>query len=332
MTVPIARRKFVVALTGAATWPLAARAQQDTRVRRIGVLTQYAEDDPLIRARIAVLRDSLRRLGWVEGRNLRIEIRHAAGDAGRLRTYAAELAALMPDVLIGSGIAALVPLQQATPAIPIVFVGSSDPVAAALVASIAHPGGNITGFALFEQAISVKWLELLKQIAPRVTRATYVYDPANVTWRVYLDAIEAGARSLGVEISAAAMHDAGEIDRAIEAVAREPNAGLIVGPGPAIILHRKEIIALAARHRLPAVYLDRLYVAEGGLASYGVNSQDDYRGAAGYIDRILKGEKPGDLPIQFATKFELVINTTTAKALGLEVPLALLIRADELIQ
>ena len=326
------RRETITLLGGAAAWPLTAHAQQGNRVRRIGVLTQYAEDDPMIRARIAVLRDSLRRLGWVEGRNLRIEIRYAAGDAGRLRTYAAELAALMPDVLTCTGIAPLSALQQVTRAIPIVFAESSDPVAAGFVASIAHPGGNITGFALYEQAVGVKWLELLKQIAPRVTRTTYVYDPANVVWRVYFGAIEAGARSLGVEISAAAVRDVGEIERAIGAIARETNAGLILQGSPDILLHRQEIIGLAARHHLPAVYQERSYVTEGGLASYGVDHTDNYRGVAGYVDRILKGEKPGDLPIQFATKFELVINTTTAKALGLEVPLALLIRADELIE
>jgi putative ABC transport system substrate-binding protein len=322
------RRSFLTLLGGAATaWPLAARAQQGG-VRRIGLLTQFAEDDPEIRARVAILRDSLRRLGWVEGRNLRIEIRFAAADAGRLHAYAAELAALMPDVLVAHGIAALASLQQATRTIPIVFANASDPTAAGLVTNIARPGGNITGFANYEPTVSVKWLELLKQIAPQVTRATYVYDPANVSWRVFFGAIEAGARSLGVEISAAAVRDAGEIDRAIESVAREPNAGLIVRG----LLHRQQIIALAARHRLPAVYGFRFYVAEGGLASYGVDGTDGFHGAAGYVDRILKGEKPGDLPIQFATKFELVINTTTAKALGLELPLALLIRADELIE
>jgi putative ABC transport system substrate-binding protein len=220
---------------------------------------------------------------------LRIEIRFAAGDAGRLQAYAAELAALMPDVFVCTGVAALSSLQQVTRAIPIVFVNISDPVAAGFVTSVARPGGNITGFAMYDPAISVKWLELLKQIAPHVRRVTYLYDPANLTWRLYFAAIEAGSPSLGVETSTAAVRNAGEIDRAIEAVAREPNDGLILQGSPATSLHRQQIIALAARHNLPAVYGGRYYVAEGGLASYGVDSADSLRGAANYVDRILKG-------------------------------------------
>jgi putative ABC transport system substrate-binding protein len=325
------RRRDALTLVGgtAAAWPLAARAQQGD-ARRVGLLTQYTEDDPT-RA-VTDFRDSLRKLGWVDGRNLRIEIRFAAGDAGRLRAYAAELAALMPDVLVCTGAAALSPLRQVTRTIPIVFVNVPDPVAAGFVTSVARPGGNITGFANYDQTISVKWLELLKQIAPHVRRVTYLYDPANNQWRLYFAAIEAGSPSFGVGTSTAAVRNAGEIDRAIEAVARESNAGLIVQGSPATSLHRRQIIALAARHNLPAVYTSRYYVAEGGLASYGTDPADNLRGAANYVDRILRGDKPGDLPIQFQTKFELAINTTTAKALGLEVSLPLLIRADELIE
>jgi ABC-type uncharacterized transport system substrate-binding protein len=325
------RREFITLLgSAAATWPLAARAQKQPR--RVGVLMQTAEGDPEWQAYATAFRDGLRKLGWVEGRNVRFDYRWAAGDADRIQGYAAELVGLMPDVILASGIVTLVPLQRATRTIPIVFAGASDPTAAGIITSLAHPGGNITGFVMLEQAIGVKWLELLKQLSPRVTRVAYVYDPANSTWSQYMRAMESGAQSLGLQVFAAAVRNAAEIERTLDAFARESNGGLIVGQTPAIDVHREQIIVLAARYRLPAVYGNRLFVNGGGLVSYGPDLADNYRSAAGYVDRILKGDNPGDLPIQLPTRYELVINTKTAKALELELPLALLIRADELIE
>jgi putative ABC transport system substrate-binding protein len=326
------RRDFIVGLGGAAAWPLAARAQQGERVRRVGLLTQNAESDPQAQSIIRVLRDSLRKLGWVEARNLRIDIRFAAANQERMRAHAMELVGLEPNVLFVTGVAPLSALHQLTRTIPIVFVGISDPVASGFITEVAHPGGNITGFARYDQAISVKWLELLKQIAPHVRYVTYLYDPANVAWGRYLQAIETTAPLLSVDVSATAVRDGTEIERALGALATQPNTGLIVLGSPATTVHRQQIIALAARHGLPAVYWERYTVEEGGLASYGVNVLDQVGDAARYVDRILRGEKPGDLPLQFATKFEMVINTTTAKALGLELPLRVLIQADEVIE
>jgi putative ABC transport system substrate-binding protein len=326
------RRKFITLLGGAAAWPLAVRAQQGDRVRRVGVLMAGDENDPEWQALAAAFRDGLRRQGWVGGRNIRIDQRWAAGDADRLRVFAAELVRLTPDVILAGGLPALALLQHATDTVPIVFAGASDPAAAGFVTNLARPGGNITGFVFLEPAIGVKWLQILKEIAPRVTRVAFISDPINPAWSNYFHAIEAGAQSFGIAVSAVALNELDEIERAINAFAREPHGGLVFGPGPAINAHREQIIALAARHNLPAVYSLRFFAAEGGLASYGVSLIDQYRSAAGYVDRILKGERPGDLPIQLPTRYELVINTKTAKALGLELPLALLILADELIE
>jgi putative tryptophan/tyrosine transport system substrate-binding protein len=329
----IERRKFLATLLGgAAVWPLAARAQQTERMRRIGVLMNLAESDPESQARIAAFREGLGKLGWTDGREVQIEYRWFAGDADRARAYAAELVKLKPDVILAGTTSSVAALQRETRSVPIVFAQVSDPVGAGFVASLAQPGGNITGFALFEYAIGVKWLELLKQIAPQVTRVAIIYDPTNPETREYLPVIEAAAPSFGMQLSIAPVRDAAGIERAIEQFAREPNGGLIPLPSPLIGLRRDLIISLASRHRLPNVYSFRYYPIEGGLASYGADNIDLFRRAASYIDRILKGEKPGDLPVQQATKFELVINLKTAKALGLDPPISLLARTDEVIE
>ncbi len=326
------RREFITLLGGAAAaWPLAARAQQPNGVRRIGVLIALAESDPEAQARAAAFRDGLQKLGWTEGHNIRIDYRWAA-DADHLLAYAAELVGLAPDVIVGNSSALVAALQRATGTIPIVFAQVADPVGQGFVASLARPGGNITGFATTAATFSVKWLELLKEIAPRVTRVAVIYDPANPNWAGYLRGIEARAPLFGVQLSATRVRNAEEIERAIDALARETNGGLIVGSSSLTGVHRELIIALAARHRLPAVYQFRYFVTSGGLASYGIDNIDLFRRAASYVDRILKGEKPGDLPVQYATKFELVINLKTAKALGLDPPVTLLARTDEVIE
>jgi putative tryptophan/tyrosine transport system substrate-binding protein len=327
------RRDFITLLGGAAAaWPMAVRAQQEGRVRRVGMLMAAPDSDLEWRSWVAALRDGLRKLGWVEGRNLRMEVRWAADDAERMQAYAAELVGMMPDAIFAAGIAPLAVLQRATRTIPLVFAGATDPTVAGLVTSRARPGGNITGFTTYEPAIAVKWLELLKQIAPHVTRVGFIYDPKNPAWSVYLRAIEAGAPSFGITVWKAAVRDAAEIEPTLDEFARGPDVGLIMLPSPVINVHRKSIIAFAAQRRVPAVYPFRLFVTDGGLTSYGVSIIDQYRSAAVYLDRILKGEKPEDLPVQLPTRFELVINTKTAEALGLDLPLALLIRADELIE
>jgi putative ABC transport system substrate-binding protein len=272
------------------------------------------------------------KLGWVEGRNLRIDYRWAGGDVGKLSGYAAELVAVMPDAIFVMNSVAVAALQRATRSAPIVFADVPDPVAAGFVSSVARPGGNITGLALYEHAIGAKRLELLKQLAPGVTRVLFIYDPSSPIWSVFFAETEAAASSLGVKASAAPVHNVAEIEAAIDAFAREPNGGLITLAHPPVIAHRDKVFTLAARHRLPAVYPQRFFVAEGGLASYGVDRVDQYRRAASYVDRILKGAEPGDLPVQFADKFELVINLTTAKALGLDPPISLLARTDEVIE
>jgi putative tryptophan/tyrosine transport system substrate-binding protein len=328
----VRRREFIMLLGGAAAaWPLAARAQQADKVRRIGVLMPWAESDAEAQARIAAFRDGLQKLGWSDGRNVRIEYRWAA-DADRLRGYAAELVAMTPDVIFAGPLAAMSALHGKTRTIPIVFAQVGDPVGQGFVASLARPGANITGFVSLEYAIGVKWLELLEQIAPRVTRVAVVYDPENPSWAGYLREIEVGAASFGVQLSPFAVRDAAAIERAINAFAGEPHGGLILLPGPVVVAHREIIIALAAKHRLPAVYSFRYYVADGGLASYSVDARDLYRRAAAYIDRILKGEKPAELPVQLPTKYELTINLKTAEALGLDVPVSLLARTDEVIE
>jgi ABC-type uncharacterized transport system substrate-binding protein len=325
------RREFITLLSGAAAWPLAARAQQGERVRRIGVLMNIAADDADAPVRVAAFAQGLQELGWTIGRNLRIEYRWSAGEADRIRKYAAEISAFSPDVIIASGGAHAAAVQQAAPAVPIVFLSVNDPVAAGLVASLARPGGTATGFTALEFGTSAKWLELLKQIAPGVTHVA-VLRPANIGGVGQLGAIQGAAAPLGVEVSPVDLRDVAEIERVVTPLARGPNGGLIVVASALGMVHRALIIELAARHRLPAIYAFRVFVAAGGLISYGPDLADQYRRTASYVDRILKGEKPADLPVQQATKMELVINLKTAKALGLEVPATLLARADEVIE
>jgi ABC-type uncharacterized transport system substrate-binding protein len=326
------RRDFVTFLGGAAAWPLAARAQQPSRMRRIGVLTGFTSDDPGGHARLTAFAQGLQQLGWTAGRNMQIETRWGAGDAERYRRYAAELVALAPDVILVGGGSILAAAQNATRTVPIVFVSVTDPVGAGYVASLARPGANTTGFTLFEYASSGKWLELLKEIAPGVTRAAVIQDPSISSGIGQLAAIQAVAPSLGVELTAVDVRDASGIEHSIAAFARGSNCGLIVTISPLALRHRELFIALAARHRLPAVYPWRVFVADGGLISYGPDDIDQYRRAASYVDRILKGEKPANLPVQLPTRFELAVNLKTAKALGREVPATVLARADEVIE
>jgi putative ABC transport system substrate-binding protein len=326
------RREFIMLAGGAVVvCPFAARAQQPERIRRIGVLMYLAADDAQGQARLAAFTQALKQLGWSDGRNLRIDTRWANADD--IRKHAAELAALTPDVLVaGTGTATVAPLLQATRTVPIVFVSVIDPVGAGFVASLAQPGGNATGFTIYEYSMSGKWLELLKEIAPGVTRAAVLRDPAVASGIGQFGAVQIVAPSLGVELSPVDVRDADEIERAVTAFARGLNGGLIVTGSALAISHRQPIITLAARHKLPAVYPASLYVTAGGLISYGPDLIDPFRRAAGYVDRILKGEKPADLPVQAPTKYELVINLKTARALGLDVPATLLARADEVIE
>jgi putative ABC transport system substrate-binding protein len=329
----VKRREFISLLGGAAAaWPLAADAQEPRRMRRIGVLMNAAADDPEGRARLAAFLQELQQLGWTDGRNVRIDTRWGAGDAERFRRYAAELVALAPDVILAAGSPVMGALQQATRTVPIVFALVADPVGSGYVASLARPGSNATGFASTEFGISGKWLELLKEITPGGTRVAVLRDPTNALGIGQFAAIQSVAPSFGVELSPIDVRDAGEIERDITAFARSSNGGLIVPAGPLAALHRELIITLAARHRLLTVYPTRFFAAGGGLISYGPNTIDPFRGAAGYVDRILKGEKPADLPVQAPTKIELVINLRTAKALGLVMPPTLLARADEVIE
>jgi putative tryptophan/tyrosine transport system substrate-binding protein len=327
------RRQFITLLGGvAAAWPLAARAQQLDRTRRIGVLMNLAADDPESAPRIAAFRQGLQELRWTDGRNVRIDTRWGAGDVELFRRHAAELVALSPDVILASGTPVVAAMQQATRTVSIVFVQVPDPVGAGFVDSLPRPGGNTTGFLAFEYSMSAKWLELLKEIAPRVRRAAVLRDLTVAAGSGQLGAIQAVASSLGVEVSPVGVRDAGEIERAITAFARGSNGGLIVTGSTATLVHRELIVTLAARHRLPAVYAFRYHVTSGGLISYGPDTVDPYQRAAGYVDRILKGEKPADLPVQAPTKYELAINLKTAKALGLDIPPTLLARADEVIE
>ena len=332
MPVTIRRREVIAMLGGAAAWPLAARAQQGGRMRRVGVLQNLASDDPAEQARLMAFGQGLQELGWTIGRNVRIENRWSAGDPERIRRNTEEMVALAPDVILASGNAGVAPLLQATRTVPVVFVIVPDPVGAGFVDSLARPGGNATGFIAYEYGLSGKWLEVLKEIAPGVTRAAVIRDPALASGPGQFAAIQSIAPSLGVEVSPVNVRDAGEIERAITAFAHSPNGGLIVTGSALVGIHRHLIIALAARHKLPAVYVERTYVAAGGLISYGSDFLDQYRRAASYVDRILKGEKPADLPVQQPTKYELVINLKTAKALGLDIPPTLLARADEVIE
>jgi putative ABC transport system substrate-binding protein len=327
------RRDFITLIGGAAAaWPLAARAQQPDRKRRVGVLVPYAADDREGQARMAALQQGLAQLGWSDGGNVQIDTRWGAGDVDRYRQYAAELVALAPDVVVAVTSPVVAALQRETRSVPIVFVGVIDPVSAGLVASMARPGGNTTGFTVFEYGLSPKWLALLKEIAPRVTRTAVFRDPAVASQIGLLGGIQSVAPSLRVELSLIDTRDAGEFERAVAAFARGPNGGLIVLSNALTLRHRDLIITLAARHRLPTVYNDRAFVTVGGLISYGPNRVEQYLPAAGYVDRILKGEKPANLPVQAPTKYELVINLKTAKPLGLDVPPTLLARADEVIE
>jgi putative ABC transport system substrate-binding protein len=333
MAINIARRKFIAALGGTVfAWPLAARAQQADRMRRVGVLVNRVADDAEEQARLAAFLQGLQELGWTDGRNVRIDYRWAATDADRSRTFAA-LVALAPDVILASGSQSVAALQQATRTVPIVFANVIDPVGAGYVARLVRPGGNATGFTAFEYSLSGKWLELFKEIAPNLTRIAILRDPALAAGIGQFAAIQAMAPpSFGVELSPIDVRDADEIERDVVAFARESNCGLIVTGSSAAAVHRELIIMLAARHRLPAVYPFRYFVTSGGLISYGPDPTDQFRRAAGYVDRILKGEKAADLPVQAPTKYELVINLKTAKALGLTVPPSLLARADEVIE
>jgi putative ABC transport system substrate-binding protein len=328
------RREFIKVIAGsAASWPLAARAQQTERKRRIGVLVGLPEDDPDTKVRIEGFRQGLGTLGWSEGRNVRIDYRFAP-DGAQAQALAKELVALQPDVILSQSSPATSALQRETHTIPIVFVGVADPIGSGFVASLAQPGGNITGFLLFEASITGKWLAMLRDMVPAVARATLVINPKTaVFYEFYLRAAQAAASSLGIEVALGPIGNVqAEIERAFEAFARTSNGGLLLPPDINTITHRDLLIALAARHRLPAVYSDRLFVVAGGLMCYSTDRADQFRVAAAYVDRILRGAKPADLPVQVPTKYETVINLKTAKALGLTVPPGLLVAADEVIE
>src|SRR5262245_28690119 len=325
------RREFITLLGGAAAWPLMARAQQPERMRRIGVLMHTGADEPEAQARLAAFMQGLQELGWAVGRNMRIDYRWSVGDAARLRKDATELVALRPEVILAGVGATTHMLQQASGTVPIVMAQGIDPVGTGYVESLARPGGNITGFIQFEYSLAGKWMELLKEVAPGITRVGVLREPGPAAigqWAM----IQAVAQSFGAELKPIDLRDASEIERAVTAFARLPNGGLIVAVSAASLIHRDLIIALAAEHQLPVVYAYRVFVTSGGLITYGPDIASQYRRAAGYVDRILKGEKPADLPVQAPTKYELVINLKTAKALGLEVPPTLLARADEVIE
>ena len=326
------RREFITLLGGLTTWPVTARAEQSSGMRRIGVLTTNAADDPIIRARLSAFMEGMALLGWTNGRNLQIESRWSAGNVAHTRQYAAELAGLAPDVILATGSSTVGPLLEATRNVPIVFVIVPDPVGSGFVNSLSRPGGNATGFMQFEFNLSGKWLELLKQIAPRVTRAAVLRDSAITAGIGQFAVIQSVATSVGVEVSPVNVRDAREIERGITSFARSGDSGLVVTAGPLSALHRDLIIDLAARHKLPAVYFERSFAAAGGLVSYGTDFIDQFRSAARYVDRILKGEKPADLPVQAPTRYELVINLKTANALGLDIPPTVVSRADEVIE
>jgi putative ABC transport system substrate-binding protein len=327
------RREFITLIGGTVVaWPLAARAQQPAQVRRIGVLLPFAEDHPVGQARVAAFVQGLRQLGWTDGHNVRIDYRWSAGDSDNIRKFASELIALGPDVVMAFTSAAVTALRQATSTVPIVFAVVADPVGAGYVESLARPGGNVTGFAAQEYAVGGKWMELLKEIVPRLTRVAVLRDSAIAAGPGQFGALQAVAPSFGVELRPIDLHDPSGIEHGIAAFAKGPNNGLIVTGSPSATLHRNLIITLAARHKLPAIYYERSFADAGGLISYGPDFIDQCRRAAGYVDRILKGERPADLPVQAPTKYELVINLKTAKALGLQIPDKLLALADEVIE
>jgi putative ABC transport system substrate-binding protein len=330
-SLPLQRRAFITLIGAAAAMPFSSHAQRGERVRRIGVLMYLTAGDAEGQARLSAFTQSLKQLGWRDGRNLRIDTRWATAED--IRAHAAELVALAPDVLIaGNGTATVAPLLQATRTVPVIFVTVIDPVGAGFVASLAQPGGNATGFMDYEYSMGGKWLELFKEMAPRVTRVAVLRDPSVASGIGQFGAVQIVAPALGVQLSPIDVRDVGEIERAVAAFARGSNGGLIVTGSALAIVHRERIITLAARHKLPAVYARRFFVTEGGLISYGSDSADQFRQAAVYVDRILKGEKPADLPVQAPTKYELVVNLKTAKALGLTIPASLLARADEVVE
>jgi len=327
------RREFITVLGGAAAaWPLVARAQRTTPMRRIGVLQGLAANDPEGQRRFEALSHALQRLGWTDGHNIQIVHRFTDGDFDRARAYAAEMVALGPDLILTSGASTAGAMLQVSRTVPVVFVGAADPVGAGFVESLARPGGNATGFTSYEYSLSAKWLELLKEIAPGVRRVAVLRDPAITAGIGQFGSIQTAAPSLGVELTPINVRDATEIERSVAAFVRSGNGGLIVTTSASVLAHRTLIITLAARHKLPAIYYARFYVSSGGLTSYGPDYVEQYRHAAEYVDRILRGEKPADLPVQAPTKYELVINLKTAKALGLTVPPTLLARADEVIE
>jgi putative ABC transport system substrate-binding protein len=327
------RRDFIKGIVGSATaWPLVARAQQGEHMRRIGVLMARSATDPEGQAFVAAFLQGLQELGWSDGRNAIVDIRWFTGNSADARKYAAELVALAPDVILAHSSAAVAPLVQITRTVPIVFANVADPVGAGYVDSLARPGGNITGFTNYEYSMSGKWLQLLKEVAPGVTRVAVFRDPSVAAGPGQFAAIQTDATSLGVELRPVDVRDEGEIERSLSLFAQSPNSGLIVTGSPQAMFHRDLIIALAARHRLPAVYWSRYWAAAGGLISYGPDALDPFRRAAGYVDRILNGEKPAEMPVQASTKYELAINLKTAKALGLTVPQSLLAGADEVIE
>jgi putative tryptophan/tyrosine transport system substrate-binding protein len=327
------RREFITLLGGAAAWPLAARAQPGKRVHRIAFLHPYAENDPEVLARVVAFRRGLEALGWTENRNIRIEHRYSGGDLGQIQAYATELVRSAPDVIVGSGTPIITALKQATDTIPIVISVVNDPVGQGFVATLPHPGSNITGFTFIDFPLIGKWLEMLKEIAPDVRRMTLMFNPDTAPfYPVFLREFGVAPASLAVELSASPVHNEAEMEAAITAFAREPRGGLIAAPDAFINTRRHLIMALAERHRLPAIYGFRQFATEGALMSYGPDTADIVRRSAAYVDRILKGEKPADLPVQAPTKFEFVINLKTAKALGLDVPPMLLARADEVIE
>jgi putative ABC transport system substrate-binding protein len=334
MAIHIRRRDFLSTLCGgaAAAWPLVAHAQQFDRPKQIGMLMNLDADDAESHARLEAFLQELHQFGWIEGRNVRIHARWGAGDVDSFRRYAAELVALAPDVILAASTPALGPLQSATRTVPIVFVQVADPVGGGFVESLGRPGGNMTGFAVFDYSVSGKWLELLKQVFPSVTRAAVLREPGTAYGSGQFGAIQTAAQSFGVELSQLTVRDTGEIERGFNTFASGSNRGLIVTAGTFTAVHREVITMLAARYHLPAVYPFRYFITSGGLLSYGPDSIGPFRQSAGYVDRILKGEKPADLPVQTPTKYELVINLKTAKALGLEVPRSLLARADEVVE
>jgi putative ABC transport system substrate-binding protein len=328
------RRELITLLYGAAVWPLAARAQQPERMRRIGVLMGYAENDWEAQAWVAAFREALQKLGWTEGRNVRIDTRWSRADTEMMKRFAQELVALQPDLILSQVTPTTAALLQQTRTIPIVFAMVADPVGSGFVANMSRPGGQVTGFTTLEGSLGGKWLELLKEVAPRVARVAVLFNPtiAATFAEYFLNPLKAASASFGVEVVAAPVHDTTELESVIARQAREPNGGLIVLPEAFLVGHRAEVTSLAARYSLPAVYPYRQFPEIGGLLSYGTDRLDNWRGAASYVDRILKGEKPGDLPVQTPTKYELVINVKTAKALGLTISRELQTRADEVIE